>query len=215
MRSLEMSVSRERLEGIAEVADEAAGVDGWTGHKMSLLASWVRDLAAAVAALDEEAEQHEAEIGALSDAVDEIDARIDEHLEAEDFADRLPDDVFDDFQDTIDLTAAPYVLDLELEDNFACFEGGKLHVGAAFHHALLMARAAKESDTKQFGIGDVVRLARHDERHGSYCIPAEVFFEVGTVLDGPDEWGDYRVMFGRVCRSFAVKPEMLDRVQAA
>jgi outer membrane murein-binding lipoprotein Lpp len=208
---MSVSVSREHLEEIQELADEAAGVGGWNGFKTSTLAGWVRDLAAAVAALDEGQERNEAEIGALSDAVDEIDARIDG------IAGEVPDplDFVPESDDTIDLTAAPYVLDLELEDDFACFEGGKLHVGAAFHHALLMARAAKDSDTKQFGIGDVVRLARHDERHGSYCIPAEVFFEVGTVLDGPDEWGDYRVMFGRICKSYAVKPEMLDHVWAA
>jgi hypothetical protein len=39
-----------------------------------------------------------------------------------------------DTDDTIELTAAPYVLDFELEDNFAYMEGGKRYVGPAFHH---------------------------------------------------------------------------------
>jgi hypothetical protein len=200
-----MSVSRERLEYIAEAADKAAygPWKGW-GHKVSLLASWVRDLSQAVAALDEGQERLEGDIGALSDAVDEIVDGTE------------PDELDIGTVDGIDLTAVPHDVDYNLEYNEARIIDGKIYVGSLFAEMLEAAtEAAKESDTKQFGIGDVVRLARHDPEHGAYCIPAEVFFEVGTVLDGLDEYGDYRVMFGRLCKTYSVKPEMLDRVQAA
>ena len=80
-----MSATRERLQEIFNDADEA---DGRWGPKMSLLASWVSDLAATVAALDEGQERNEAEIGALRiqtllppHIAEASDARMDE-LEA-------------------------------------------------------------------------------------------------------------------------------------
>jgi hypothetical protein len=101
---------------------------------MSLLASWVSDLAAAVAALDEGQERNEAEIGALSDAVDQIDARIDGIAGEEPDPLDVPDFDAED-SETLDLTSVPYVVDYDLSDNVAlkgrCSRSRQLHCAAA------------------------------------------------------------------------------------
>jgi len=71
----------------------------WKGVKVSSLAFWLRDIAKAVIALDEGQEPPESDIGALSDEV---------YDRAE------PDELDIATEDTIDLTAAPYVLDFEV-----------------------------------------------------------------------------------------------------
>jgi hypothetical protein len=216
MRSLEM-VSRARLQEIFDDADEADG--RWNSPKTSLLASWVRDLAGMVAALDEGQERNEAEIGALSDAVDQIDARIDGIAGEEPDPLDVPDFDAEDL-DTLDLTTVPYVVDYDLGDNVALLHKDKLHVGPLFLNLLeATTQAHKPTDKNQFNIGDCVRLARHDSEHGTYHMPGEAFFETGYVIGGPDQYGDYRVLFyPRVCKAFWVKPAMLDlvpNVQAA
>lgn len=123
-----MSVTRKRLQDIVELAQEAEME--WRGVKTSSLAFWLRDVAKAVLALDEEAERFDAEIGALSDAVDQIDDRIDGIVgEVNDEPDPLD---LEAESDGTDLTAAPQVVDYYLDDNEARIVGGTLHVGPAF-----------------------------------------------------------------------------------
>jgi hypothetical protein len=105
-----MSVARERLQEIFDDADEADG--RWNGSKTSLLASWVRDLAQMVAALDAGQERLEGDLGALSDGVDET------HGVEPDPLDLFESDGIDD------LTTVPYVVDNDQELNGACIKGG-------------------------------------------------------------------------------------------
>jgi hypothetical protein len=201
-----MSVSRQRLRDIAELAEEAEM--RWAEKpRTSSLAFWLRDVAKAVIALTDGQKQHEAEIVALGDAVDQIDARID------DIAGEVPDSLRLDApesDDTIDLTAVPYVVDYDLGTNEACILDGKLRVGPLFRELLEEAAA-----TKQFNVGDRVYLCRPDPQHGRYCIPDVAWFEYGTVISELDAWGDYTVRFERIGTVHAVKPTMIDPAKAA
>jgi hypothetical protein len=207
-----MSVTRDRLSAIVELAEESEM--RWKGVKTSSLAFWLRDVAKAVIALAEGQEQHEAEIVALGAAVDQIDARID-GIDG-DVPDELRLDCGADFElesghGTVNLTTVPYVVDHNLLLNAARLIGDKLHVGALFPDLLEAAAAA----TKQFNVGDRVYLARPDPQHGRYCIPDVAFFEYGTVISELDAWGDYTVKFERIGNVHAVKPIMIDRAKAA
>jgi len=71
----------------------------WKGLKASSLAFWLRHIAKALIALDEGQERLESDIGALSDEVYD-------HAE--------PDELDIATEDTIDLTAAPHVLNFEV-----------------------------------------------------------------------------------------------------
>jgi hypothetical protein len=208
-----MCVSRERLRDIVELAEESEM--RWAEKpRTSSLAFWLRDVAKAVIALAEGQEQHEAEIVALGEAVDQIDARID-GIDGE-VPDELRLDCGADFEPlsghgVVNLTTVPYVVDHDLWLNEARLVGDKLHVGALF--ADMLEGAAKA--TKQFNVGDRVYLARPDPQHGRYCIPDVAWFEYGTVISELDAWGDYTVRFERINSVHAVKPTMIDPAKAA
>jgi hypothetical protein len=61
-----------------------------------------------------------------------------------------------------------------------------------------------------FNVGDRVYLHKVDPQFGRYCIPVVAWLEFGYVVSGPDEYGDYSVLFDRVGKTFAVKPTMID-----
>jgi hypothetical protein len=143
-----MTISRERLQEIKELAHELS--DRKAFKDIGALAAWVSDIAQVVFELDQDQERFEAEIGALSDAVDQIDERIDgiagEEVEPETLEDLVAELVGDVELDEPDLAVldvnVPYVVDMDLADNFALIHDGVLHVGIRF--ADLMARASAE-----------------------------------------------------------------------
>jgi hypothetical protein len=131
-----MTVTRQRLQQIAELAGEVE-MQWARKPRTSSLAFWFRQVTQAVIALGEGQEQNEAEICALSDAVDDIDAHIDGIVgEVEDLELEPQDEVI------VDLTTVPYEVDYNLEYNEARIIDDKLYVGSLFAGMLDAAKVA-------------------------------------------------------------------------
>jgi hypothetical protein len=133
-----MGVKRERLLEIIELAGEAE-MQWARKPRTSSLAFWLRQLTQAVIALDDGQARNEAEIDALSDAVDDIDARIDAIVGEPEDLELEPED-----EDIVDPTTVPCVVDYDLAYNEARIIDDKLYVGSLFADLLEVASDAAQ-----------------------------------------------------------------------
>jgi hypothetical protein len=133
-----MTVTRQRLQQIAELAGEVE-MQWARKPRTSSLAFWLRQLTQAVIALDDGQARNEAEIDALSDAVDDIDARIDAIVGEPEDLELEPED-----EDIVDPTTVPCVVDYDLAYNEARIIDDKLYVGSLFADLLEVASDAAQ-----------------------------------------------------------------------